>query len=164
GTYSAVSPDCLAARWCIEAMGELNDSQKRYTLSVLSGVNRHLEVIEELLQAHKPLFGELHRDITPAESTTLKVFAANLRAEILDLDRSFHLQRSQDLLSMRWGVDTHLQFASVELQGLTRSKLAGYGALDDQAFQDLKIQIDRLRRIIELQIERLGAHSDRNQD
>ncbi|MGH8396956.1 MAG: hypothetical protein ACRETA_01745 [Gammaproteobacteria bacterium] len=144
-------------------MGELNDSQKRYTLSVLSGVDRHLEVIKELLQAHKPLFGELRRDITPVESTALKVFMTNLRAEILDLDQTFHLQSSKDPLSVRWGVDTHLQFASVELQGLTRSKLAGYGALDDQAYQDLKIQIDRLRRIIELQIEELGVHSVSNQ-
>lgn len=145
-------------------MGELNDSQKRYTLSVLSGINRHLESIEELLQARKPLFGELHRDVTPAESATLKAFTADLRAEILDLGRAFHLQRSQEPLSVRWGVDTHLQFATVELQELSHSKLAGYGALDDQAYQDLKIQIDRLRRMIELQAEKLGPRRGRDQD
>jgi hypothetical protein len=145
-------------------MGELNDSQKRYTLSVLSGINRHLETIEELLRTHGPLFGKLNRDITSAESTTLKAFASDLRAEILDLDRTFHLQRPQQPLSVRWGIDTHLQFASVELQELSRSKLAGFGALDDQAYRDLQIQIDRLRRIIELQIRKLGPRGVDNME
>jgi len=138
-------------------MGELNDSQKRYTLSVLSGVNRHLDEIEELLQARPSLFGDLNRDISPAESPALKAFAADLRAEILDLDRTFHLRRPQQPLSVRWGINTHLQFASVELQELSHSKLAGYGTLNDQAYRDLKIQVDRLRRLIELQIRKLGT-------
>lgn len=144
-------------------MGELNDNQKRYTLSVLSGINRHLEAIEELLQTPKLLFEKLHRDISPAESATLEAFTTGLREEILDLVRTFHLQRSQDPLSVRWSVDTHLQFAIVELQELSRSQLSGYGALDDQTYQDLKIQIDRLRRIIERQAEKLGLRGEHGQ-
>lgn len=134
-------------------MGELNESQRQYTLSVLSGVNRHIEAIEELLHVHRP------RDISPAESTALKVFAADMHAEIFDLDRSFHLHRSEEPFSVRWAIDMHLQFASVELKELTRSKLTGYGTLDNQVYQDLKIQIDRLRLIIELQIEKQHAVS-----
>lgn len=137
-------------------MGELNDSQKRYTLSLLSGINQRLEAIEELLQMHSPLFGELKHDVTAAESAALKAFSIDMRAEILDLVRTFHLRRSQQPLSVHWGIDTHLQFALVDLQELSRAKLAGYGALDEQTFEDLNVQIDRLRRIIKLQIQKFG--------
>lgn len=36
-----------------------------------------------------------------------------------------HLEPIEQLLSVRWGIGTHLEFAAVELQELTRSKLAG---------------------------------------
>lgn len=137
-------------------VGTLNDSQKRYTLSVLAGINRHLEEIVELLRVHPALFGELRNDVTAAEAAAFQSFASELRAEIRDLDRTFHLQRPQEPLSVRWGVVTHLHFADVELQELSRAKLAGYGALDDQVYRNLKAHIEKLRELIGAQVKSLG--------
>ncbi|MDE2273875.1 MAG: hypothetical protein KGL00_06715 [Gammaproteobacteria bacterium] len=143
-------------------MGEFNNSQKRYLLSVLSEINHHLEIIELLLQEKTPLFHPLRADLAPAERTGLHAFIGTLRAEILAMSNNFNLHQCEQPLSVRWSIATHLEFAGVELQELTRSKLAGYGALDDNAYRSLRLQIDRVQQMLALQSGKLSPTSPGN--
>ncbi|MGA9852234.1 MAG: hypothetical protein WBR15_04825 [Gammaproteobacteria bacterium] len=135
-------------------MGELNDNQKRYVLSVLSQVNHYLENIEELIHAKRTLLRDLQDDIVFVECTDLTAFIALMRAEILSIRDMFILKHISEAASARWGVSTNLEFASVELMELTKSKLTGYGPLDDKVFRDLKLQISRLQKMVSLQIKK----------
>lgn len=139
----------------VQTLGEFNASQKRYLLSVLLEINHHLEIIEQLLQEKTPLFHPLLADLAPGERKDLHAFIGTLRAEILAISNSCNLHQCEQPLSVRWSIGTHLEFAAVELQELTRSKLAGYGALDDSAYRNLQQQLDRLRRVIARQTGKL---------
>ncbi|MGB9430286.1 MAG: hypothetical protein WCC11_10520 [Gammaproteobacteria bacterium] len=136
-------------------MGGLNDSQKRYVLSVLSEVGHYLDNIEGLMHAKKMLFRDLSDDLAPTERNDLAAFIQALRAEMLGMQDAFNLEHANAAASARWGVSTNLEFASVELMELTQSKLSGYGPLDEPVFMDLKIQLDRLQQLIDLQMQKL---------
>lgn len=142
-------------------MGELNDSQKRYLLSVLSEINHYLDDITELMLMEKPLFHDLIADLAPAERADLIAFIGSLRAAILAISESFNLDHPLRSLSVRRNIGTNLEVASVELQELTHSKLTGYGALGDATYRDFQIQIDRLQRLQELRISKLGPYAAR---
>ncbi|MGH8311813.1 MAG: hypothetical protein ACRESI_03580 [Gammaproteobacteria bacterium] len=135
-------------------VGELNDNQKRYVLSVLSEVNHYLENIEGLMHAKESLFRDLRDDIAPVERANLTIFMQTLRDKMLNIRDAFKLEHAHEAASARWGVSTNLEFASVELLELTKSKLAGYGFLDDRTFQDLLVQINGLRQMVGSQMEK----------
>ncbi|HET7396358.1 MAG TPA: hypothetical protein VFK12_07950 [Gammaproteobacteria bacterium] len=143
-------------------MGELNESQKRYVSSVLSEINHYLENIEGLTRAQHSLLHVVKDDISIVERAELAAFSRALRSEIEKIMDGLYPQHAEATISARWSIGTNLEFANVECLELTRSKLAGYGPLDEQAFQDLTLRINRLRQKIELQMARLAPPDDGN--
>jgi hypothetical protein len=118
-------------------MGKLNESQKRYVASVLSEINHYLENIEGLTHARHSLLHIVKDDISITERAELGAFSRTLRSEIEGIINTLYPRHAGATVSARWSVGTNLEFANVECLELTRSKLAGYGPLDEQAFQDL---------------------------
>ncbi|MDE2071006.1 MAG: hypothetical protein KGJ04_07080 [Gammaproteobacteria bacterium] len=131
---------------------------------MLSEINHHLEIIEQLLQEKTSLFQPLLADLAPGERTDLQGFIGTLRAEIIAMSTGLNLHQREQPLSVRWSIGTHLEFAGVELQELTRAKPAGYGALDDGAYRNLRLQLDRLYQMLARQTGKLGPRSSHNKE
>lgn len=122
-------------------MAGLNDNQKRYLSSTLGTIGAYLKNIEDLLE----------EGIEPGERARLNAFMQAFRAETEALNKQFALPGPQGI-ARRWSIYTHLEFMSVELMELTRSKLAGYGPLDDDTFMQLNDHIDRFMQLVREQI------------
>jgi hypothetical protein len=133
-------------------MDALNNSQKRCVLSILTEVDHCLAKAEALIHAQPSAFHNLQNDVAPAEGRELRAFMQTLRNHMLNIKRTFDLQNPRLLDSARWSIRTNLEFAVVELLELTQSKLCGYGPLNEQTFQILKAQIDKMRYMLEQQI------------
>jgi len=123
-------------------MEPLNPYQQRYLLSILSQVGQHLDSAERLLQ-------------DPAEPAVMAEGLRHLRDELNVLRDDLAIQPADEAPSPRWQALTNLEFASVELQELSYSKLRGYGELDAQAYQQLKSRIDRLQEGLARQLQAL---------
>ena len=122
-------------------MPELNDSQKRYLSSILATIDAYLKNIGDLVQD----------GVQPVEQTRLTAFMREFRIEAEELRKQFTLPGPEGI-ARRWSIYTHLEFINVELMELTRSKLAGYGPLDDDTFLLLNDRIDQLMQMVRKQI------------
>ncbi|HEX5340200.1 MAG TPA: hypothetical protein VFX47_04915 [Gammaproteobacteria bacterium] len=126
-------------------MSTLNDYQQRYVISILAQVSHHLDNIESLVRGGHADLTDVKQDIDQSEYTGLSASIQELRAEMDSIRGGLQKRATTEEASARWLVITNLEFASVELQELTRSRLAGYGDLDQAVYQKLKVRLDALQ-------------------
>lgn len=136
-------------------MNTLNEYQQRYVMSILSQVDHHLDNVETLTHSLSADPGHAAKNLDPSEARMLFTSLHKLRAELNEVRDSMQVHASRENPSNRWLVITNLEFASVELQELTRAKLAGYGELDQAAFEALKTRIDGLQDMLTQQLKML---------
>lgn len=134
----------------------LNSNQSRYLTSVLCEVRRHLDTVEAIVERTSPLAEEYTPDLAAQESAALRARIAQVRTEIDGLLRDFGLAPCVEKISARWGVRTHLTLAQVECEELSRSKLRGYGPLDEQTFAALSARVRALHAMLGLCVRELG--------
>ncbi|MGH8400415.1 MAG: hypothetical protein ACRESU_04860 [Gammaproteobacteria bacterium] len=134
-------------------MSTLNDYQQRYVISILAQVSHHLDNIEGLLHSQRADFSDFKQDIDLSEHAALSASIQELRTEMNSIRGSLRKRATTEETSTRWLVITNLEFASVELQELTRSRLAGYGDLDQTAYLQLKERVDALQDTMMRQLQ-----------
>ncbi len=126
-------------------MSGLNASQQRYVMAVFAEVSRHLDSIEALVEGKPAALMQPVADLSQTECERLRSFLAGMRQALLKTFAALHLPRPDAGVSAKWSVHTHLEFADVEFQELTASKLRGYGALDEHAYVELLQAVKTLR-------------------
>jgi len=122
-------------------MSGLNASQQRYLAAVFAEVEKQVTGIAVATNSGMAFSAE--------EREKLRHFSAELRAKLQMLTAEFVQLPATDSNALRWQVHTLLEFALVELLGLTASKLRGYGELDAEAFARLMGQLTPLKHNLE---------------
>ncbi|MGH8370824.1 MAG: hypothetical protein ACRESC_07565 [Gammaproteobacteria bacterium] len=134
-------------------MSTLNDYQQRYVISILAQVSHHLDNIGGLLRSQRGDLSGSKQDIDRSEHAALSASIQELRTEMNSIRGSLRKRATIEETSTRWLVITNLEFASVALQELTRSRLAGYGDLDQTAYLQLKERVDALQDTMMRQLQ-----------
>jgi len=127
-------------------MSGLNASQQRYVMAVLAEINKHLDSIESVMEVERLSAEGKKTGFSADEYFTLREFLAETRADVGKLISQLVLVHPETGVSARWSLHTHLEFADVEFQELSASKLRGYGPLDEHAYAELQHSVDGLRR------------------
>ena len=144
--------------------GELNDPQQRRLRVTCQYIDKLLSDIESVLHAatSKSPFPRYVVDITPAQSRVIEDHIYRLRSQLLRTLAWQHMEPSQPEIPAIRAVMTDLAFIDIAIEELKPSYLKGYGAVPEDAVEQLNGVVHELRSLVEgmerYVRQRLGAN------
>ena len=131
--------------------GELNDPQQRRLRVTCQYIDKLLSDIESVLHAttSKSPFPRYVVDITPAQSRVIEDHIHRLRSQLLRTLAWQHLEPTPPEIPARRAVMTDLSFIDIAIEELKPSYLRGYGAVPEDAVNQLNGVVHELRSLVE---------------
>jgi len=131
--------------------GELNDPQQRRLRVTCQYIDKLLTDIESVLQAatSKSPFPRYVVDITPAQSRVIEDHIHRLRSQLLRTLAWQHMEPSPPEIPAVRAVMTDLAFIDIAIEELKPSYLKGYGAVPEDAVDQLNGVVHELRSLVE---------------
>jgi hypothetical protein len=126
----------------------LTQPQQRHVAAGLAHVDRLLLAVEQVAQATPSPFARERSDLSPDETRLLLSFVRLARGRMLAALDRLGIARPAPSVSARWSIETSLRFVDIALSELDPKGLAGYGALDSEAAEELRALTDELRSVI----------------
>ena len=131
--------------------GELNDPQQRRLRVTCQYIDKLLSDIESVLHAatSKSPFPRYVVDITPAQSRVIEDHIHRLRSQLLRTLAWQHMEPSPPEIPAIRAVMTDLAFIDIAIEELKPSYLQGYGAVPEDAVDQLNGVVHELRSLVE---------------
>jgi GTP-binding protein EngB required for normal cell division len=129
-------------------MVSLNTSQARHVVVTFAHVDELLQAVEKLARADLSPFAHERPDVSEDEARLLLSFVALARQRMLGVLDRLGIPRPEPTVSARWGVETMLRVADISLSELNATGLAGYGAVDAEAGEELSALAADLRSLL----------------
>jgi GTP-binding protein EngB required for normal cell division len=131
--------------------GELNDPQQRRLKVTCQYIDKLLSDIESVLHAaaSKSPFPRYVVDITPAQSRVIEDHIHRLRSQLLRTLAWQHMEPSPPEIPAVRAVMTDLSFIDIAIEELKPSYLQGYGAVPEDAVNQLNGVVHELRSLVE---------------
>jgi GTP-binding protein EngB required for normal cell division len=132
-------------------MAILNEAQSRSIRCGFLDIHRRMADLEVLIQpGERPsALSQYINDLSPTEAKVVQDYFARIRTAMLghlkDLDIALDFRR----MSVRWTIETGLNFISIGAAELRPSKLRGYGELSQEAHSRITKVCEDLDRIID---------------
>jgi GTP-binding protein EngB required for normal cell division len=140
----------------------LRPLHKNALLSTFLHIESRLNEMEPLLAQGKrpsPLNQHVH-DLSPTEAKVVEDYFARIRSTMVTCLEKYGIPVEVHRVSLRWSLQTGLNFLSVAVAEVSPERLRGYGDMDDAGRQEvLSIQqeLDRLLdRVVAYLSDRLG--------
>ncbi|MCR4414384.1 MAG: dynamin family protein [Thermoguttaceae bacterium] len=140
----------------------LNPLHKNALLSTFLHIESRLNEMEPLLAQGKrpsPLDPYVH-DLSPTEAKVVEDYFARIRSTMVTCLEKHGIPLEVHRVSLRWSLQTGVNFLSVAVAEVSPDRLRGYGELDEagrQAVESIQQEIDRLLdRVAAYLSDRLG--------
>jgi len=129
-------------------MNDLSGPQRRHVIASFGEVDRLLQAVERVGRASPSPFSMERPDLAPDEARLLLSFVELARNRLLAAMDRLAIPRPAPTVSARWSIETSLRFAEIALSELTPESLAGYGAVDGPAGDEVHALAEDLRALI----------------
>ena len=135
----------------IRLPGELNDPQQRRLRVTCQYIDKLLSDIESVLHAaaSKSPFPRYVVDIAPAQSRVIEDHIHRLRSQLLRTLAWQHMEPNPPEIPAIRAVMTDLAFIDIAVEELKPSYLKGYGAVPEDAVDQLNGVVHELRSLVE---------------
>lgn len=131
--------------------GQLTVTQQRHLRVSCQYVDRLLSDIESVLHAagSKSPFPRYVVDITPAQSEVIEDHIRRMRSQLVRTLAWQHMEPQPPEIPATRAVLTDLSFVDIAIEEMKPSYMLGYGAVPEDAVQELNGVIDELRSLVD---------------
>jgi hypothetical protein len=131
--------------------GQLNDPQQRHLRVSCQYVDRLLSDIESVLHAaaSKSPFPRYVVDVTPAQSDAIEVHIDRMRSQLLRTLAWQQMEPQPPEIPATRAVLTDLSFVEIAIEEMRPHHMLGYGAVPEDAVNELNGVVDELRSLAE---------------
>lgn len=131
--------------------GELNDPQQRHLRVSCQYIDRLLSDIESVLHAaaSKSPFPRYVVDITPVQSGVIEEHIHRMRSQLIRTLAWQHMEPQPAEIPATRAVMTDLSFVDVAIEEMKPNYMLGYGAVPEDAVDELNGVVDELRSLVE---------------
>jgi GTP-binding protein EngB required for normal cell division len=130
-------------------MTTLNEAQSRSMLCGFQDIHRRMADLEALIHpGERPSrFSDYVNDLSPAEARVVQDYFARIRTAMLGHLQDLEIPLQVRRMSVRWAIQTGLNFVSIAVAEIRPSKLRGYGDLGQEARQQVTKICEDLDRL-----------------
>lgn len=132
-------------------MAILNEAQSRSMRCGFQDIHRRMADLEALIHpgARPSAFSEYVHDLSPTEARVVQDYFARIRTAMLGHLQDLEIPLDVRRMSVRWAIQTGLQFISIAVAEIRPSKLRGYGEVGQETRRDVTRICEDLDRLID---------------